>query len=409
MKRKIAILLTTVMLGMTLYGCDDPSNTVANAGISNSQEEVSADTATTEETSDADTSASDAATTTEEQVAENAESTQGNAESNASTELISVNPDEIVEPEIPSEEVTQPVEETAEAQAEASTETPTEAPAEAPAQEVVQEDKNYDIVFMGDSQFDNARGTASEIPAYTCCLLDKDVKFYNLAIGGTSASLGREDYLDVSTFNDSCFVGICYALAGKCPSDYLDQNSAGAELKKVNPGNVDLYVIEYGANDYINGKDLFNPGNNNDIHTYNGALTEGIETLQKISPNAKFIMCGPSYCVWYNGTGQMIGDSYGVSKGIGPLSEYANTASNLANAAGFMFLDSMYASMFDLKMETYEDYLSDGLHYTEKGRQIYSAVLAHLIQKLRGKDDSEMPYLEINTFDFWEYKKSIGR
>ena len=73
------------------------------------------------------------------------------------------------------------------------------------------------------------------------------------------------------------------------------------------------------------------------------------------------------------------------------------------------FASSMYASQFDLKIETAEDYLADGLHYNEKGRQIYAAVLAHTIQKLRGRDDSEMPYLEINTFDFWAYKDSLKK
>ena len=393
MKRKIAVILTAVMLGTTLFGCDDPSNVDANGGADSSQGEASTDVAPEGDSADAGVSATD--DNADAQNSSDAASSQDDVASNAATEVISVAPEEIVEPEIAQEEITQPVE------------TPVEEPVEEVAPE---EDKYYDIVFMGDSQFDNARGTASEIPAYTCCLLDKDVKFYNLSIGGTSASLGREDYVDdVSTFNDSCFVGITYALAGKCPSDFLAPYAMYEDYQRVKPENVDLYVIEYGANDYINGKDLFNASNNNDIHTYNGALTEGIETLQKISPNAKFIISSPAYCVWFNGTGQMIGDSYVVSKGIGPLCEYANTASNFANSAGFPYLDAMYASMFDLKMETYEDYLTDGLHFSEKGRQIYSAVLAHLIQKVRGKDDSEMPYLEYNGFDFWAYKESIGR
>ncbi len=395
MKKKIAIMLTTVMLGMTLFGCDDPSKTTANPGNEQSQEQENAD-ATTEDTTDAGAAVTDGAAAQESAEAVST----GDVAANAATEAVSYDPEEIVEPEIPAEEVTQPAEVPQE-----ESEEPEQEP-----EKKKKKDKKFDIVFMGDSQFDNARGTASDIPSYTCCLLDKDVKFYNLAIGGTSASLGREDYVDdVSQFNDSCFVGICYALAGKCSSDFLSQYAAYEDYQKVTPENVDLYVIEYGANDYINGKDLFNSGSNNDIHTFNGALTEGIETLQKISPKAKFIICSPAYCVWYNGSGQYIGDSYVVSKGIGPLSEYANTASNLANAFGFPYLDAMYASMFDLKQETYEDYLSDGLHFTEKGRQIYASVLAHLIQKVRGKDEGEIPYFEINSFDFWAYKDSIGR
>ena len=134
MKRKIAMLMTTIMLGVTLFGCDDPSNTVNNAGTDQPKEAVT-DASTEGDTADAGASATDQNEAGAENSADTA-STEDTA-SNASTEVISVAPEEIVEPEIPQEEVTQPVEETA------------EAPAEEAAPE---EDKNYDIVFMGDSR-----------------------------------------------------------------------------------------------------------------------------------------------------------------------------------------------------------------------------------------------------------------
>lgn len=415
MKRKIAMALAVFTLLTTAWGCGDPSklttknpdNATQTENQDSNADNSSSETASTEQVTEEVTEgqaaegqteevqASDAQTsggqTGENQASENAEPANGDVANAGSAEGVSVTTEEIVEPELPQEEVQQSVETTE-------------------VEEVKEEkDKYYDIVFIGDSQFDNARGTGSEIPAYTCALLGKKVKFYNLAIGGTAASLGRGMSTDLENFDDSSFIGICYALAGKIKTEFLDQYPAGAELKKVKPANVDLYIIEYGANDYINGKDLYNSAAGLDPHTYNGALSAGIGELKNISPNAQFILCGPSYCYWYNGEGVFIGDSYTVSKGIGPLSEYANTCSNLANSMGIPYFDSMYASQFDLKNETAQDYLSDGLHYTEKGRQIYAAVLAHTIQKLRGKDDSEMPYLEINSFDYWEYKKSLKK
>jgi hypothetical protein len=390
MKKRFATSILAIVMAATVFGCGDPSKLTSKKNdttVSQEQESVA-------DSSNA-ASAADAASSEEITQEQNAESQSGDSavtDGSASTEGVSVTEEEIVEPEIPTEEVQQPVETT-----------------EVEETKEDEEDKYYDIVFIGDSQFDNARGTGSDIPAYTCSLLGKKVKFYNLAIGGTAASLGREMSTDLETFDDSSFIGICYALAGKIKTDFLDQYPAGAELKKVKPKNVDLYIIEYGANDYINGKDLYNSSAGLDPHTYSGALTAGIGELKAISPDAEYILCGPSYCMWYNGEGIFIGDSFSVSKGIGPLTEYANTASNLANSMGITYFDSMYASQFDLKIETAEDYLADGLHYNEKGRQIYAAVLAHTIQKLRGKDDSEMPYLEINSFDFWAYKDSLKK
>lgn len=397
MKKKLVAGILTIATVATLFGCGDPSKLTsksANGEITktqeqtdtNSDQEVLGEQEVTEgQSGEQNADANDSAT-------KDGEAAVSAGDVAAAGTEVAVTEEEIIEPQIPTEEVSQPVEtvETEETKED-------------------EEDKFYDIVFIGDSQFDNARGTGSDIPAYTCSLLGKKVKFYNLAIGGTAASLGREMSTDLATFEDSSFIGICYALAGKIKTEFLDQYPAGAELKKVKPGNVDLYIIEYGANDYINGKDLYNSAAGLDPHTYSGALAAGIGELKAISPNAQFILCGPSYCQWYNGSGVFIGDAFSVSKGIGPLTEYSNTASNLANSMGITFFDSMYASQFDLKIETAEDYLADGLHYNEKGRQIYAAVLAHTIQKLRGRDDSEMPYLEINTFDFWAYKDSLKK
>ncbi len=420
MKKRFVMGLTALMLTVSIAGCGDPSKlTSKNVNEPVVEEEITGETSE-EAVSDG---VSQGQATGSEQNAEGDGAEASTAEAAekpmaVTSDGVAFDPEEIVEPALPAAEVQQaeavtadvPATDTTETEqtvAETSAETPVEDPAATPAEEP-KKDKYYDIVFIGDSQFDNARGTASDIPSYTCSLLGKKVKFYNLAIGGTAASLSRDMGLELDTFSDSCFIGISYALAGKINASFLDQYPAGEELKRVDPEKVDLYVIEYGANDYINGKDLYN-SNYVDYHSYSGALSEGINTLKTISPKAQFILCGPSYCVWYNSDGYLIGDSYTVSKGIGTLSEYSNTASNLASDMGIDFMDSMYASQFDLKMETIDDYLVDGLHYNEKGRQIYAAVLAHRIQKLRGLDDSEMPYIEINNFDFWAYSDSIKK
>ncbi len=395
MKRRIAMVLAAVTF-LSASACADRfsgnrgaenAGEIASEDIVSGLAESAAEAVTSEGTSDeqeaapadtAEASASDKGTQTD--ATENVSSDEASTEASA-TEASSL---EIVEPEIKAEEVQKPVEETV-------------APvAEAPEED----DKVLDIVFMGDSQFDNARETASSIPAYTCALLD-NVRFSNLAIGGTAASVDRGTTTVDENLQDTCFVGLCYALAGKIKdTSFLDKYPAGEELKAIDPAKVDLYVIEYGANDYINGKDLWNPDNLYDVHSYRGALTAGVETLKSISPNAKFLICSPSYCMWYNADGYVIGDSYMVSKGIGTLSEYSDICGNFANDEGYTYMDTMYATYFDLKITTVDDYLTDGLHYNEKGRQIYATVLANFIKKTMGISDEEQPYLEINGFEF---------
>jgi hypothetical protein len=388
MRKKLALAMTLMVVFSA--GCSKEAVLSAQNKANQAQSEVSAENVADEQANNAK-DANSAESSTENTDAEN-------SAGDASSVAASFNPDDIVEPEIAEEEITQPVDvlqKDAEADAAAATE------AEAQTETAPAEDNTIDIVFLGDSQFDNARDTGSEIPAYTRALMGDDVRVYNLGIGGTCASIERGASDLPQDIKDSCFVGICYALAGQLPDDsFMDNTSAAEDYRKVNPANVDFYVIEYGANDYINGKDLSTEGEPFDIHSFRGALNKGCDILSSISPKAKFIICSPSYCIWYGADGYVIGDSYTVSKGIGTLAEYADISRNLCEDDGYFYLDTMYATYYDLKITTFEDYLADGLHYKEIGRQVYATVLAHFLNKSLGRDDSELPYIEINSFTY---------
>ena len=94
--------------------------------------------------------------------------------------------------------------------------------------------------------------------------------------------------------------------------------------------------------------ELNNPENSADLHTYSGALEQGIYILNDISPNARIILCGPSYCFWYNADHQYIGDAYTVSKGLGTLADYARTCENVASNNDLTYIDTMFQTFFDL-------------------------------------------------------------
>jgi hypothetical protein len=410
MKKTALAIMASVLIVIT--GCSKPVDrepvnndarkSVVEEVVNDAPEDVAA-----EENAESDKAASDDGSQGETVETENAAETVAEATTDSSTEAsteasdavtdavtaaasasVEVNPDEVKEPEIPEETISEPVEQQAAPEPEKQEE----------------EDKTVDIVFMGDSQFDNARGTGSEIPAYACALVD-NAKFYNLAIGGTAASIERNRTDTIEGWSDIGFVGMCYALAGEVSdTSYLSSYPAYEDLNNIDPAKVDFYIIEYGANDYINGAPLSTEGNAYDIRSYRGALGVGINTLRSVSPKAKIILCGPSYCMWYNADGYVIGDSYTVSKGAGTLAEYADVCKNHAEDENFMYIDTMYSTYFDLKITTVDDYLIDGLHYNEKGRQIYATTIAHFINKMLGVKVPELPYMEINSFTFGEIR-----
>ena len=89
-----------------------------------------------------------------------------------------------------------------------------------------------------------------------------------------------------------------------------------------------------------------------------------------------------------------------VDKGAGPLKDYASSAQNLASESGALYLDTYYGTAFDLDQNTADQFLQDGIHFTERGRRVYAAALARIINKDLGTDTSEPSVLQIESSDF---------
>ncbi|MBQ7679354.1 MAG: SGNH/GDSL hydrolase family protein, partial [Butyrivibrio sp.] len=248
--------------------------------------------------------------------------------------------------------------------------------------EAEEEDDKLNVVFLGDSQFANGRSDGTDIASYTREICLSNIRVYNLGIGGTAAAQHRDDSSTPETWSECNFLGMCYILSGQTSREIAANHPAVYEqLNQIRVKDVDYYVIEYGANDYIIANELNNPDNDADPHSFSGALETGIGILRDISPHARFILCGPSYCYWYDGNGNYIGDAYIVSKGLGTLSNYAEISENVAGHNDCIFIDTMFQTFFDLNIITADKYLEDGLHFGKTGRQIYARTVAHFIDQ----------------------------
>ena len=259
------------------------------------------------------------------------------------------------------------------------------------------DDNALNIVFLGDSQFDNARDSGTSIPELVGQMTNATI--YNLGCGGTSASLSKEQKnISWDQWSSPNFTGVVWALAGKVSPKIFDGYAAANIFPQVDPTKVDYYVVEYGVNDYLNGTQIYNQDDSNDKTTYVSSLQIGIDNLKQISPNAKIIVSSPAYAMFYNAKGVYIGDGNTVDKGAGTLSKYASSAGNVASTSGCLYLDAYYGTVFDLNSNTTDDFLQDGIHLTEKGRRVYATALSHIINKDLGKDTSEPGVLQIENF-----------
>jgi hypothetical protein len=256
-------------------------------------------------------------------------------------------------------------------------------------------DGDLQLVFIGDSQFDNWRNSSTSISELVGT--EMNALHYNLGVGGTCAAVertqnGNSTSADNNDYEEANFTAICHMLKGDLSTESykftLDQEY-DVVLQSIKPEKIDYYIIEYGYNDYYMGLDIYNENDPYDEHTYYGALNTGIKMLKEISPKARFIICTPCYCRFYNGSGKDMGDAYNVSKGQGSLALYADYALRLADNIGARKLDAISGTTFNLNSYTYKEYLEDHIHLGYKGRLVYSKALRRILLDDMGIYNSE--------------------
>lgn len=255
------------------------------------------------------------------------------------------------------------------------------------AADTVQEDEDeYDmqIVFMGDSILDSTReydGVAYLI-SKSC-----NAKVYNLSMGGTTAALAEGETSDYTQWDSRCLLGVVNAIIGNIGTEIFDGYKAGELMKECDFSKTDYFIIEYGINDFFSqiptSRYLANgeKRNEDEKHTYGGALDNAVRNLQKNFPDAKIVLIAPHYCQFFDGD-TFIGDGYSLDYGYGTLIEYAR-------ACGYVYDQHREENVIlynafevsGINAYTADEYLEDGVHLTSEGRRKYAEDLSRRILK----------------------------
>lgn len=376
-KKLAALFVSAVLCASLLSGCSSGSSDTAASASSEVEtaQDSAAQAASTETSSvevsasDASTESSDAASTAADDSADTSASGSASAEGVPSADTSSVYTD--VAPEditvVDVDELNEP-------------DNPQEATSSASADDQItnKNGDNIQVVFLGDSQLDNFRddtGIAYLVAQYC------DANVYNLAMGGTAASLLPGEKHGVDEWESRCFLGMVYAITGKVDPAFFSKYTAYNVFQSCDFSKTDIFVIEYGLNDYFNGAAVNNPDNVLDLETYGGALHVGIDNLKQAYPNATFILCGPNYAQFFKND-QYLGDGNILSNGKATLQEYAKTADQLASEFGISYLDAYWS----LGINSYnaDQYLMDGVHLSEEGRRKYAQMLSRIILRSQG-------------------------
>lgn len=242
---------------------------------------------------------------------------------------------------------------------------------------MVYQDGKLTVTVFGDSIFDNFRdetGIANKMS------YDLDATVYNLAVGGTCATVEPDAYLEDDRWNCTCGLGMVKALIGDISIDVLRDCTAtqilrdhAEEIKKS-----DVFIIEYGINDFLSVKPLSSDDYRSGMTTYVGSMREMVRLLQSNFPSARIIICQPSYIFFYKDNGEFIGDTYTLNNGLGTEFDYGGKAEVVANEYG-----TYYFSLDKQGIDSYnsEEMLIDGIHMSEIGRSLYSSNLTGLIKR----------------------------
>lgn len=241
----------------------------------------------------------------------------------------------------------------------------------------IEGDGRRQIVIFGDSIFDNFRdetGIDHLLGGYL------DAKIINLAVGGSCASVGRDDATGDDTWDSTCGAGLAKAVVGKVdPGVFRDCTAKNLLIEhKDDFKNTDIFIIEYGINDFMLGRTIDDAYDLENVRNYGGALRHMVRDLSMAYPDAKIVMCQPSYVEFYRENGEYVGNTYVLNNGPGTEYDYGAVMGNIARENGCYFFS---IEQNGITMLNASETLLDGVHLNEKGRQIYATNLAEFIKK----------------------------
>lgn len=222
----------------------------------------------------------------------------------------------------------------------------------------------YTVVFLGDSIIGTDRATTS-IPGVTQAL--SGAKTYNIGEGGLTATRCE---------TSPSFLTMVEALEKRSLEEEFQAlgfaEGLRAFLQEQSEEHL-IFVINFGLNDYFQGKKVANLENPFDENTYAGALRTGIKRLKETYPGAEIVVTGPSYITYYAEGNEAL------SEEGGSLQEYIAAAQQVAEESGVLFKNN-YLEL-GVNGSNADMYLSDGCHLNHQGRFLYGTQIVAFIEK----------------------------
>lgn len=228
------------------------------------------------------------------------------------------------------------------------------------------------ILVLGDSIWGNYRdetGVAAKVETYlgwSGC----PAQVYNAAIGGSRATVDLDD--DPNSFgpaSDNSLAKMVSILEGNTDVAMLEGKPAYEPMQEVLQckDEIDAVILAYGMNDFLNQA----PINNSDSPWtgFGTALIQGVYGIQRVFPHARILIITPTYASYFSIPVANMGEK--------ALYNYASVACDVAKGEHLLCMDAY--NNLGIDMYNSDEYLEDGVHLNEKGRDLYARGVAGVL------------------------------
>ena len=255
---------------------------------------------------------------------------------------------------------------------------------------VLDEEGETKILVLGDSIWGNDRGEGSLEQKFEYYLeqIGYDITLYNVAVGGTRATIDPQDSeWEYGPGRDNSLGKMVSILQEDTDVEQLQGIVVYDIMKEVLNvrSEIDLVILAYGLNDFLNQVPL----NNSERHWtgFGTALSDGITAVRRACPNAEIVLITPNYASYFPIPVQNMGEK--------ALYNYASVTCDVAKNLNLICVDA-YNKM-GIDPYTADQYLADGMHLNEAGAELYAmAVINALLYGEPGTvSGNSIPYADM--------------
>ncbi len=246
-------------------------------------------------------------------------------------------------------------------------------PLAADALEGHEDDGQLTILCLGNNAFSDGRGENS--------LAEKIAeKTGGVCINGAfpgSLVATRTNPVDTSTnlMDAFSFYQVASSLASgdfQVMSDTAMQMSDSAygagvtALQSTDMNKVDMIVVMYDGQDYIQGSPCYDPNDNGNPLAFAGAYDAGLKMIHERYPYIRLVMLTPTFCFGRNAAGEQVNGDM-TDLGNGALPTYLTKMIDVSEDAWATMIDNYYGTV---DISNYEQYLLDDVHMNEACREV---------------------------------------